>query len=154
MENIIHKALTSKTVQRMATSQRMKEREVWSLFFDSGCDYLDQLRHRITHYNVFKAQFGELLNSGSLKKTTVTEAFQEILASPDFWNWWSSQLWRVCNAFSNISADEIHIRLMFNTSLIPQKTLDKIFINEKRQEFSREQEGMPRVFKHRTEQVC
>lgn len=147
--SIINKALTSKSVQRMATAQRMKEREVWSLFFDSGLDYLGSLRHRITHYSVFKAQFG-----GISTKATPDGAFRQILASPHFWDWWSSQLWRVCYNYGNESETEIYIRLMFNESLIPQNTLAKIFINETRQNISSEQAGMQRGFKHRTEQVC
>lgn len=153
MENIIIKSISSKAVQDMAKNSRMKERDIWSLFFDSGADYLDQLQHRITRYSVFKAQFGELMSGITLKQSP-TETFRSILASPHFWNWWSTQLWRACYNFSNESKDEIYIRLMFNTSLIPQSTLEKIFANEKHQKISKKQTGMPLGVKHRTQQVC
>lgn len=149
MENIIEKSIGSKAVQLFAKSERMKEVEVWSLFFDSGLDYLSQLRHRISRHDVFKAQFG-----GIALRSTPTEAFKSIMASPFFWNWWSTQLWRVCNSYADESENEIYIRLMFSSSLIPQSTLEKIFVNETRQKISIKQEGMPRGFKHRTEQVC
>jgi hypothetical protein len=146
---IINKSINSKAVQNM----RLNEMDVWSLFFDSGCDYLDQLQHRITRYSVFKAQFGELMSGISLKQTP-NETFKRILASPHFWNWWSTQLWRVCYNYSNDGKNEVYIRLMFNTSLIPQSTLEKIFKNERRQTNSAKQKGMPFGIKHRTQQVC
>ncbi len=153
MENIINKSINSKAVQGVAKGSRLKDQDIWSLFFDSGLDYLDQLQHRIAQYSVFKAQFGELMSGISLKRTP-NETFRNIMASPHFWNWWSTQLWRVCYNHGGESRDEIHIRLMFNTSLIPQSTLEKIFENEPRQTNKTKQKGMPFGFKHRTHQVC
>lgn len=153
MENIIIKSINSKSVQDMAKNSRLKEIDVWSLFFDSGCDYLDQLQNRITHYSVFKAQFGELMDAVSLKKTPA-ETFRCILVSPHFWNWWSSQLWRVCYYFNSESQEEIYIRLMFNTSLIPQNVLFKIFTDGEQQKNSTEQSRMPGIIRRRSAQVC
>lgn len=153
MENIIQKLISSQSVQRMAKAKRMKDREVWSLFFDTGLDYLSQLRYRITHYNVFKAQFGDLMSDFQLK-ITPDEAFRQILASPDFWNWWSSQFWRVCYNYGNDCETELRIRLMHNNSLIPQSTLEKIFINETRLKKSEKRTGMSTSINHRTKQVC
>jgi len=153
MENLIIKSIYSESVQKIAKNSRLKELDVWSLFFDSGCDYLDQLRNRIYNHSVFQAQFGELLSVIKLKQTPA-EAFRAILASPYFWNWWSSQLWRVCYNFSNEPETEIYIRLMFNTSLIPQSIIFKIFTNGEQQKNSSEQVRMQTVAKHRTRQVC
>ena len=148
-ENIIDGAINSESVQNVAKNSRLKDQDVWSLFFDSGCDYLDQLQHRMHHGEIFAAQFGEL----SIRLSP-NETFKRILVAPYFWNWWSTQLWRVCYNFSNESKDEIYIRLKFNTSLIPQSTLEKIFANEKHQKISKKQTGMSHGIKHRTQQVC
>jgi hypothetical protein len=142
---IIEKAIHSKAVQAV----KVNDIATWSLFFDSGCDYLDFLRSRIKNHSVFKAQFGEL----SIQ-TSPDKAFRQILTSPHFWTWWSSQLWRVCYYYQADGYNEIYIRLMFNSSLIPQSTLKKIFTNARRQENGAEQSRMPGIIRARSAQVC
>lgn len=149
MEDIITKSINSKAVRGISR----KELDAWSLFFDSGCDYLDQLRNRISNHSVFQAQFGELLSTVRLNQTP-GETFKSILFSPHFWNWWSSQLWRVCYNFSNEPETEIYIRLMFNTSLIPQSIIFKIFTDGEQQKNSTEQSRMPGFARRRSAQVC
>jgi len=152
METIITKSINSKAVQGMASVDRMKEVDIWSLFFDSGLDYLAQLQLRIKYYDVFKAQFGELLDAVSLKKTS-DETFRCIMASPYFWTWWSSQLWRVCFNYGENGHEEIYFRLMFNTSLIPQNILFKIFQDEQKTNDTK-QIRVQAGIKHRVAQVC
>lgn len=142
---IIEKAIHSKAVQAV----RLNDTATWSLFFDSGCDYLDILRNRIKNSSVFRAQFGDISIQVSPDK-----AFRQILTSPHFWTWWSSQLWRVCYYYQADGYDEIYIRLMFNSSLIPQSTLKKIFTHARRQENSTEQSRMPDIIRRRSAQVC
>jgi hypothetical protein len=123
MENQIEKI-----IKQLAARMGVREATMYALFYETGLDYLEQLKQRITNAEYLKLQFGPLLSSGALNMSP-EKAFQKIETSPLFWGWWATTLWGVYSTNKPNYTNELSIRAMFVADLIPINLLTKIFEN-------------------------
>lgn len=126
MENQIEKI-----IKQLALRMSVRESAMYSLFYATGIEYLEQLKQRITNAEYLKLQFGPLLSSGVLNMSP-EKAFRKIETSSLFWGWWATELWGVYATNKPNNTSELSIRSMFTAELIPINLLFKIFENEQK----------------------
>jgi hypothetical protein len=148
---MIEQILRTKTVRSFC----INEDRAYELLFDTGCEYLDNLKVRIKHHAVFSAQFGSILH---ILLYTPEETFRKITVSPVFWIWWATQVWRVCNhCLLNdiIYRQGVEKMLCTSEALIPELIIEKIFGYEKEKNAKKNRKANGYGFlEMRVKQVC
>jgi hypothetical protein len=130
MENkIINVSLKSNAVVNKMNSLHLNEMDIWCVFFDSGIEYLENLKKHVRRKRVFDKIFGNMLER--IGDMHPAEVFNRILAAPEFWQWWSSCLWFACREVDTNNLQELTNHLQYSNVLIPQSVMNKIFDDEK-----------------------
>lgn len=84
-------------IQNIAAKLHITERRAWEMYYESGIDYIEQLKKSMVHFKIFKAQFGGLIQTGALDNLSVPETFRLISVASEFWEWWLIQQWAIAN---------------------------------------------------------
>ncbi|MDX9703901.1 MAG: hypothetical protein RBU23_12790 [Candidatus Auribacterota bacterium] len=142
MNDEINKVMQSHSIVQAANRLHLRKDEIWSIWFDSGLEYLECLKVRVRHKRVFDAMFGALrVASPVFGGLHLPEVFDRIRNSDEFWAWWSTQMWCICREKGTIrDSTELFYRLQFTDSLIPLFILKKIF-NGKQEPSGRQTTG-------------
>lgn len=130
MKLTIKKSIESPSVRKVADRFHFKRDEMWHLYFDTGIEYLANLRTRVRRKRDFDWQFGPLMEMYG--KLPIKDVFDMIQASEHFWLWWGTRLWSVCHELEVSDKTELEYRLIFTADFIPLFILRKIFDGSKK----------------------
>ena len=88
---------TEEKIQNIAIKLKISKEAAWKKYYESGFEYIEQLKKSMVHFKIFKAQFGGLIQTGALDNLSVPETFRLISVAPEFWEWWLIQQWAIAN---------------------------------------------------------
>ena len=131
MEQIIERNMRCRVIQNTASSIGINLEQTWDLFYESGSDYLDFLTVRMKKKRDFDTMFKSMLQKPGFGSFTPREIITKIRNSQVFWEWWSMQMWCICEHYSFTNKDELKSTLAF-CDPIPEFILTKIFYGKQK----------------------
>ncbi|WP_297096447.1 hypothetical protein [uncultured Draconibacterium sp.] len=143
MELKINKKLRSGTLLHTACRLSVSENDLWEMFFESGCIYLEDLAEQIKRKRVFDALFKAFLNSPEFGEMLPCEVFNKIRFSPAFWFWWSVHFEMTCQNEFIESKQDLGNNLAMIDALIPNFILKQIFYGKQKPECRQRAAGVP-----------
>lgn len=138
-----------KTLQQLATATGINENKLTSIYYETGCNYIDELSQRIKDGKIFEIQFGRFIRTGMFHKMSIQSVFAVIQKSPIFWAWWLTNVAWMVEHSDKCNANSLCAWLENCPLLIPETVINQIFNNN---ECKPKRQEKPRSGAHKAKQ--
>jgi len=131
MEEIIQRTMKTEQVEDLMERLSLSPNQLTEIWFDSGIEFLEQIKKRISRKRVFDAQFKLLLRDSAIAEMTPEQMFGKIRISQAYWSWWATMLWILAGDIDVQTTTDLAYYLERNNQLIPLFILKKVFYGSK-----------------------